>query len=354
MSQTHPANPLTETALSTFRSDVSNAMACYLTSFSGASAPTSPAPANGRLWYDTVNGTLNAYIGGSWQTLPIKAYFNFGTTTKANATGDLAAGLTGSYAWSWDVATGTMKIYSVADAVRVSLDSAGFMNLGSVTDAAAIGDLATGLTGAARMFYDQSLTKLYLYNSFNVATAIFDADAGAFGAYDSAGARVLVSGSSGALTIYDATPTQQHFLGFNGVAFNQTLAICDFTVSGADREVFSVDASDNSVEITGMYRGVPEAVTISSGTATITSCNVMLTGEGAAADDLVTIAAGTGVTFRDGMEVVFRTNQTITFKDGTGNMQTNVDQAVTITGVVIMVYRSSTAQFHAGVVRLAN
>ena len=138
------------------------------------------------------------------------------------------------------------------------------------------------------------------------------------------------------------------------MTFNATLIDADCTISGADREVFSVDAGDNSVEITGMYRGVPEAVTIASGTATITSCSVMLTGEGAAADNLLTIAAGAGVTFRDGQEIMFRTNQSITFEDGTGNMELNVNQIVTITGAITLIYRASTSEFHIGSVRLSN
>lgn len=324
MSQTHPANPLTETALSTFRSDVSNAMACYLTSFSGASAPTSPTPANGRLWYDTVNHTLNAYIGGSWQTLPIKAYWNFGTTTKANATGDLAAGLTGSYAWSWDVATGTMKIYSVADAVRVSLDSAGFMNLGSATDAAAIGDLATGLTGAARMFYDQSLTKLTLYDASNVSTIAMDAAGKTIGAYDSAGARVLLSGSAGSVTIYDATPTTQHTIAFDGVTLNATLIDADTIISGADREVVRVDASINALRV-GCSSFTNESATVSSGVLTFTGSYVDATGEGSVADTIHTLTR-VGVTKGDFVLISpVSGGGNLTFTETGGNLQMGAD-----------------------------
>ena len=39
------------------------------------------------------------------------------------------------------------------------------MNVGTVTQAAAAGDLAAGLTGAASLFYDQSVPILYLYGS---------------------------------------------------------------------------------------------------------------------------------------------------------------------------------------------
>lgn len=46
-----------------------------------------------------------------------------------------------------------------------SITASTWLNVGSATDAAATGDFASGLTGAARLFYDQSVPVLYAYTS---------------------------------------------------------------------------------------------------------------------------------------------------------------------------------------------
>jgi len=333
--QTHPANPLTETALSTLRSDLSNAMACYLTSFSGASAPTSPTPENGRVWYDSANHTVNFRINAAWAKIITSLFANFGTTTKANATGDLAAGLTGSYAMSWDVATGTLKIYDVSDAVKVSLDSAGFFNLGGATAATARGDFAT-LGATHRMEFDESAGTLVLNLGTSTRVRLDTSGAGVIGVLDANGVRASLAATDGSLSLYDSSIVRQHSIAPGGVAFNETLIDADFTISGNDREVFSVDAGDNSVEITGMLRNVPQSATIASGTLTITSSYVVMDTEGAAAtDDLVTIAAGTGVVFRAGNRILLRQaagTRDITVKDAAGNIYCVADKAMTNAG----------------------
>lgn len=56
------------------------------------------------------------------------------------------------------------------------------LNVGTATDAVATGDFAAGLTGAARMFYDQSAGLLTLYNSTLGVTAILLPDGAGYAA----------------------------------------------------------------------------------------------------------------------------------------------------------------------------
>ncbi len=64
---------------------------------------------------------------------------------------------------------GTNDYFSITTAGVVSFGASlavsTFLNVGTVTDAAAAGDLASGLSGAARLFYDQSVPAEYHYNS---------------------------------------------------------------------------------------------------------------------------------------------------------------------------------------------
>jgi hypothetical protein len=46
--------------------DVSNALATLQSSFSGTSAPTSPAPVEGQFWWDSTNNILYQYNGSAW------------------------------------------------------------------------------------------------------------------------------------------------------------------------------------------------------------------------------------------------------------------------------------------------
>lgn len=75
----------------------------------------------------------------------------------------------------------TTRSFMIMNSVGITIDngSVGFplavkswYNGGTVTDAATAGDLATGLTGAARIFYDQSADLFYQYTSGSVAHQI--------------------------------------------------------------------------------------------------------------------------------------------------------------------------------------
>lgn len=363
MSQDLTTLPLTHKAFSSFHSDVSNAFQAFVSSFSGATAPASPV--DGQLWYDTVNHTLNVRVNGTWQTLPIRAYANFGTTALATANGDLAAGLDAGDQIFWDQSTGLLTVrnansgtevkaelgivggygysalYDASDALRivltgstgsialknassadrVVLDGAtGFANIGSATDAAAVGDFAAGTNTGARMFYDQSAGAFYLYNA------------------------------SGAVI--------HQLRNSSSCELNATLVDIDTIINGDDREIVRANAGDNSLEITGMTRYVPQTVAISSDAVSITSTLVLLTCETGTADNIATINAGTGVTLRDGMRISIRTansGDTITVKDGTGNIECAADQAMSSQNhVVELQYVAATSKWVATGVRITN
>lgn len=69
MAQTYPNEPLTQVAGSTERSNLSNAITALRSSFSGTSAPSSPSPTAGQIWWDSANSILKIYDGTRWRPL---------------------------------------------------------------------------------------------------------------------------------------------------------------------------------------------------------------------------------------------------------------------------------------------
>lgn len=362
MAQTHPNLPLEEKALSAFHSDMSNALAAIITSFSGASAPTSPAPADGRLWYDTANNTLNIRLSSTWQTLLTKALANIGTTVLATATGDFAAGLVGGNQIFWDQSTGfffiraadspskielgiaagagNINLYDSSDVLRiVMLASAGsialknasaadrvvlngadgYVNIGGATDASARGDFAA--EGAShKIVFDESA------GTFNVNTV------GAGGARASLGPSANFFGRAGVDIDFRVVSADGDAIDFdygaNTVTFNDNLADMDQILNGADREVARVDASTNSLRVRCLSL-MSESVTIASGVATITGSLVAVTGEGGGADTLHTITR-VGVTTGDYVIMHEAAGSgAITFTETGGNIQMGADATTT-------------------------
>lgn len=73
----------------------------------------------------------------------------------------------------------TFIIYNAAATqVALSVATGSGVNVGSATDAAGLGDLTAGLTGAARMFYDQSAGSLQFYKAAGTASILIDAENG--------------------------------------------------------------------------------------------------------------------------------------------------------------------------------
>lgn len=65
---------------------------------------------------------------------------------------------------NWALATGGTKRLELSDA---GIIVTGYANIGTATDSGSSGDLASGLTGASRIFFDQSDQRFSLYDSSN-------------------------------------------------------------------------------------------------------------------------------------------------------------------------------------------
>lgn len=71
---------------------------------------------------------------------------------------------------NWALTTNGAKRIELSDTIvtiTAALNVSGYLNVGTVTDASGTGDLASGLTGASRMFFDQSDQSLSVYDSSN-------------------------------------------------------------------------------------------------------------------------------------------------------------------------------------------
>lgn len=68
-------------AMSKVVNDVSNALATLQSSFSGASAPTSPAPVEGQTWWNTTTNVLYHYNGAVWVPASLHVPLTSTTTT---------------------------------------------------------------------------------------------------------------------------------------------------------------------------------------------------------------------------------------------------------------------------------
>lgn len=78
-------------ALSSSVSDISNALATIRTSFSGTSAPTSPAPVEGQTWWNTATNVLYHYNGSVW--VPASLHVPLTSTTATPYTLTAANGI---------------------------------------------------------------------------------------------------------------------------------------------------------------------------------------------------------------------------------------------------------------------
>lgn len=72
MSQTYQV-PTSGTALSTDVTNISNSLEALRCTFSGSSAPSSPAAVAGQLYYNTSSGLYYQYDGSAWNALALKA-----------------------------------------------------------------------------------------------------------------------------------------------------------------------------------------------------------------------------------------------------------------------------------------
>lgn len=82
MAQTFAVPLNTSSSIAASVSDASTALDTLRSSFAGTSAPTSPAPVAGQLWWDSTNGTLKRFDGTQWA--PVAGIVGTATTPVGN------------------------------------------------------------------------------------------------------------------------------------------------------------------------------------------------------------------------------------------------------------------------------
>ncbi len=161
---------------------------------------------------------------------------------------------------------------STNDALTVS----GYLNVGTTTSATAQGDFSAGLTGAALLFFDQSIPAIYLYNSSGT----------------------IVNQLSGVA----ATAT----------VFNEQGADIDFRIEGdTEQNLLLVDASADRVVIaSGTTAGISGNAALSVHASQDASHKVAISLYPALAGSLPAYGIGMGPTATEG---------TVVYRAGTGN-----------------------------------
>lgn len=104
MSQTYDIPMAASDTLSTSRGDLNSALDTLRSTFSGASAPTAPAPVTGQIYFNTGDNTFYAYNGTGWVAVLGPISVSNGGTILAN----------GSVAFSGDQSMGSNKLTSLA------------------------------------------------------------------------------------------------------------------------------------------------------------------------------------------------------------------------------------------------
>lgn len=184
--------------------------------------------------------------------------------------------------------------FATASTVCFTLTSGGYgnftngVNVGTATDATAQGDLAAGLTGAARIHYDQSDDDLDGYDSGGALSWKIDATAG--------GATV----------------------------FNEDSDDIDFRIeTDSTSNALLVDAGANAVQVNSWFGlGNGSSLTIASGAVTAANSHIFVDTEASAAsDDLDTINFTGGKAGDILVASAADSARTVVFKDGTGNLK---------------------------------
>lgn len=92
-----------------------------------------------------------------------------------------------------------------------------WFQVGTATDPATQGDLAAGLTGAARMFYDQSVTSLTLYDGSGNADVVLHANGASY--FNAGSLGIGTTGPDRALDVLDASNPQIRLTHTDGAVF---------------------------------------------------------------------------------------------------------------------------------------
>lgn len=114
-----------------------------------------------------------------------------------------------AYAASGSAVLGTTDRLTIESDGEITV--AQWLQVGTATDSTTQGDFVTGLTGAARLFYDQSTEALTLYNSSSLPLFIIDGAAAQMrmavsGSYSSATTKQIhMEGTQPGISMYDTT-----------------------------------------------------------------------------------------------------------------------------------------------------
>lgn len=102
---------------------------------------------------------------------------NCGTATDSATIGDWVTGTLNARRMFFDESAGRLIMYDASNARQLLADAAtGYLLVGTCVDAGSAGDFNVGLTGAARLFYDQSVASLLLYNAAATQTYTINAE----------------------------------------------------------------------------------------------------------------------------------------------------------------------------------
>lgn len=230
-----------------------------------------------RVSWDASAGALRLYDGSGTQRVRLQdsGYLQLGSATDAVGEGDLSAGVSGGARLVYDQSGGTLSLRNGSGDIRVQLDDAGFANLGSAVDASAIGDFSTGVTGAARMFYDQgadtSNGTLRLFGSGGAAgatlsgvgyarlgtatdaVAVGDLVAGVTGA-----ARLFYDQSADLLTLFDSSNSARVLMGASGVRVRESTGVSnagqliDDGSGNGQLDLFDTGATTRKIRLSGV------------------------------------------------------------------------------------------------------
>ncbi len=110
MSQTFSIPMAASEVLSTSRTTLNDALSTVRSNFSGSSAPTSPSPVTGQMYFNTSDNTFYAYTGTVWVKVAGPISVSNGGTILADGSNDFAA----------DQSMGSNKLTNVASGTATS------------------------------------------------------------------------------------------------------------------------------------------------------------------------------------------------------------------------------------------
>ena len=191
--------------------------------------------ATGRTVTFVSGGTVD--LTGNTVTGLSPSFLNVGTATDATAIGDFAAGVVGGVRVTYDQSAGAISLLSGANAVRGFWQSGTDTSFG-MNDATPVTRILGTVNGAGASFemFDGGAALTVALNAVGygrIGTLTDPVALGDFGAGITAAGRMFYDQSNTALQLYDAGGTLQHSLTGTGLGLFTTAPIAQVTVTGA-------------------------------------------------------------------------------------------------------------------------